>query len=135
MRKFRRSAGTATTLAATAAAMLCFAPDASAYVSSVTIAGGGGSVDLGGGAYGTNCSYTVTVQGSAGETVWMYDSNSGASFSPQQFSLGASGTATTTWTPTATGTHYVQAWSYNGSQWATVQVGTGVDLGSACVAS
>ncbi|MFE3795586.1 hypothetical protein [Nocardia tengchongensis] len=62
----------------------------------------------------------------------LYDSNA-ATFNPQQFSLGTGGTATSSWTPTSTGTHYVQAWTYNGSQWATVQVNTGINLGSACV--
>ncbi|MFE5286167.1 hypothetical protein ACFRAQ_14485 [Nocardia sp. NPDC056611] len=117
----------ATCLAA-AAALVLGAPDASAYVSSVTIATG---TSIGGG-YGTNCAYTVTVNGSPNEYVWLYDSAS-ATFSPQQFSLGSGGTATSSWTPTSTGTHYVQAWTYNGSQWATVTVGTGINLGSACV--
>ncbi|MTE16364.1 hypothetical protein [Nocardia aurantiaca] len=64
--------------------------------------------------------------------VWLYDSGA-AAFSPQQFSLGSGGTATSTWTPTSTSVHSVQAWTYNGSQWAVVTVGTGINLGSACV--
>ncbi|WP_405494757.1 hypothetical protein [Nocardia sp. NBC_00511] len=128
----RKSAFAATTLfaAAGAAALVVAAPGASAYVSSVTVSSGS---SIGGG-YGTNCSYTVTVNGSPNEYVWLYDSNS-ATFSPQQFSLGTGGTATSSFTPTSTGTHYVQAWSYNGSQWALLTVKTGINLGSACIVS
>ncbi|GAB2512773.1 hypothetical protein [Nocardia heshunensis] len=129
MIRSRKSALTAfTTFVAAGAALVLTAPDAGAYVTSVTVATGS---SIGGG-YGTNCSYTVTVNGSPNEYVWLYDSASG-SFNPQQFSLGSGGTATSSWTPTATGQHYVQAWSYNGSQWALVTVGTGINLGSACV--
>ena len=127
MSRYRTSARTVTVVAA--AALLWAAPPASASVSSVTIAGN--SLDLGGGKYGTNCSYTVTVEGSANEYVWLYDS-SASTFDPQQFALSAGGSGTATWTPTATGTHYVQAWTYNGSQWAVAEVGTGINLGSAC---
>ncbi|WP_141717471.1 hypothetical protein [Nocardia altamirensis] len=126
----RKSAVTGFALAALAA-LLWTAPDASAYVTSVTVSSAS-SIDLGGGKHGTTCAYTVTVTGSANEYVWLYDSNA-ATFGTPQFSLGATGTGTSTWTPTATGTHYVQAWSYNGSQWAVIEVGTGVNLGSACV--
>ncbi|MGV9667444.1 hypothetical protein [Nocardia niigatensis] len=131
MIRSRKSALTAlTTFAAAAAALVLAAPDAGAYVTSVTVSNGS-AISLGGG-HGTNCSYTLTVNGSPNEYVWLYDSVS-ATFNPQQFSLGSGGTATSTWTPTATGIHYVQAWSYNGSQWATVTVKTGMNLGSACV--
>ncbi|MFE3103273.1 hypothetical protein [Nocardia tengchongensis] len=129
MIRSRKSALAAfTTATAAAAALVLAAPDAAAYVSSVNIATG---TSIGGG-YGTNCAYTVTVNGSPNEYVWLYDSNA-ASFNPQQFGLGTGGTATSSWTPTSTGTHYVQAWTYNGSQWATVTVNTGINLGSACV--
>ncbi|WP_157556913.1 hypothetical protein [Nocardia acidivorans] len=118
---------------AAAAALVLAAPNASAYVSGVTVSSGS-SINLGSGNYGTNCAYTITVNGSPNEYVWLYDSN-GSTLSPQQFSLGSGGTATSSWTPTSTGTHVIQAWSYNGSQWTTVQVGTGINLGSACVVS
>lgn len=131
MFRSRKSAFTATTLfAASAAALVIAAPGAQAYVTNVTVSSGS---SIGGG-YGTNCSYTVTVNGSPNESIWLYDSNS-STFSPQQFSLGTGGTATSSWTPTATGTHYVQAWSYNGSQWANLTVKTGINLGSACIVS
>ncbi|UGT42850.1 hypothetical protein LTV02_05455 [Nocardia yamanashiensis] len=120
-------------LCAAAAALLWTAPGASAYVTSVAVSSGS-SINLGGGNYGTNCSYTVTVNGSPNEYVWLYDSAT-ATFGTQQFSLGSGGTGTSSWTPTSTGTHYIQAWTYNGSQWAVVQVGTGINLGSACVVS
>ncbi|MVU78513.1 hypothetical protein GPX89_14815 [Nocardia sp. ET3-3] len=116
-----------TTFAAAAAALVLAAPDAGAYVTSVSVSSG---TSIGGG-YGTNCSYTITVNGSPNEYVWMYDSAS-ATFNPQQFSLGSGGSATASWTPTSTGTHYVQAWSYNGSQYAVLTVNTGINLGSAC---
>ncbi|MGW2665698.1 hypothetical protein ACWCW7_32510 [Nocardia tengchongensis] len=129
MIRSRKSALAAFTTATAAAAVLVLAaPDAAAYVSSVNIATG---TSIGGG-YGTNCAYTVTVNGSPNEYVWLYDSTA-ATFNPQQFSLGTGGTATSSWTPTSTGTHYVQAWTYNGSQWAVVTVNTGINLGSACV--
>ncbi|MEC3917678.1 hypothetical protein VMT65_26465 [Nocardia sp. CDC153] len=132
MIRSRKSALTAfTTFAAIPAALVLAAPDASAYVSSVNVSSGS-SISLGGGNYGTNCSYTVTVNGSPNEYVWLYDSGAG-SFNPQQFSLGSGGTATSSWTPTSTGQHFVQAWSYNGSQWTWVTVGQGINLGSACV--
>lgn len=129
MIRSRKSALTAcTTFAAATAALVLAAPDAAAYVTSVNIATG---TTIGGG-YGTNCSYTVTVNGSPNEYVWLYDNLSG-SFNPQQFSLGSGGSATSSWTPTSTGVHFVQAWSYNGSQWAVVTVKNGINLGSACV--
>ncbi|MFF2555154.1 hypothetical protein ACFVUS_29410 [Nocardia sp. NPDC058058] len=128
MFKSRRLAFIATAVAASAAALLSTAPAASAYVTSVTV------TSTSGGKYGTGCSYKVTVKGSASESIWLYDS-AASTFSPQQFALDATGTSTATWTPTATGTHYVQAWSYNGSQWATIEVGTGTNLGSSCLVS
>ncbi|AYF75357.1 hypothetical protein D7D52_17455 [Nocardia yunnanensis] len=129
MIRSRKSALTAlTTFAAAGAALVLAAPDAAAYVSGVSVASG---TSIGGG-YGTNCSYTVTVNGSPNEYVWLYDSAS-ATFNPQQLSLGSGGSATSSWTPTSTGQHFVQAWSYNGSQWAQVSVGTGINLGSACL--
>ncbi|WP_327141040.1 hypothetical protein [Nocardia sp. NBC_01327] len=128
MFKSRQLTFVATALAASAAALLCSAPQASAYVTSVTVTSSGG------GKYGTGCSYKVTVTGSANEYIWLYDSAT-STFDPQQFALDATGTATSTWTPSSTGTHYVQAWSYNGSQWATIEVGTGTNLGSACLVS
>lgn len=124
----RRSAFAATALTASAAALLCTAPHASAYVTSVTVS------STGGGKYGTGCPYQVTIKGSANENVWLYDS-AASSFAPQQLVLDATGTSASTWTPSSTGTHYVQAWSYNGSQWATLEVGTGTNLGSACLVS
>ncbi|MRH92246.1 hypothetical protein GFY24_33245 [Nocardia sp. SYP-A9097] len=120
-------------IAAAAAALVLAAPNASAYVTSVSVSSGS-AISLGSSKYGTNCGYTVTVNGSPNEYVWLYDSNS-ATFSPQQFSLGSGGSATSSWTPTSTGTHALQAWTYNGSQWAWVQVSTGINLGSACVVS
>ncbi|MEU0545132.1 hypothetical protein [Nocardia sp. NPDC005978] len=125
---FRKSAFVATAFTATAAALLWSAPQASAYVTSVTV------TSTSGGKYGTGCSYKVTVKGSASENIWLYDS-AAAGFDPQQLVLDATGTGTSTWSPTSTGTHYVQAWSYNGSQWATLEVGTGTNLGSACLVS
>ncbi|APA98850.1 hypothetical protein [Nocardia seriolae] len=129
MIRSRKSALTAfATFAAASAALVLAAPDASAYVSSVNISSGS---SIGGG-YGTTCSYTVTVNGSPYEYVWLYDSNT-ATFGTQQFSLGSGGTGTSSWTPSSTGVHFVQAWSYNGSQFAVVTVRTGINLGSACI--
>ncbi|WP_067689083.1 hypothetical protein [Nocardia jejuensis] len=128
MFKSRRSAFVATALTASAAALLCTAPQASAAVTSVTV------TSTSGGKYGTGCPYKVTVKGTANESIWLYDSAT-STFTPQQFTLDTTGTSTSTWTPTSTGTHYVQAWSYNGSQWATLEVGTGTNLGSSCLVS
>ncbi|MCU1647222.1 MAG: hypothetical protein JWN03_7497 [Nocardia sp.] len=133
MIRFRKSALAVTTLAAAAAALVLAAPDASAYLNSVNVSSGS-SIPLGSGGYGTNCSYTVTVNGSPYEQVWLYDTNT-ATFGQQQFNLGSGGTGTSSWTPTSTGQHFIEAWSYNGQQWAQVQVGTGINLGSACVVS
>lgn len=132
MFRFRKSALTATTsFAAMAAAVILAAPNASAWVSNVSVSSGN-SFGLGSAQYGTNCSYTVTVEGSAYESVWLFSTNAGT-FNPQNFNLGSGGKGTTSWTPTSTGWHGIQAWSYNGSQWTWVNVGTGINLGSACV--
>ncbi|MFI6865869.1 hypothetical protein [Nocardia sp. NPDC050406] len=132
MVRFRKSALTATTtFAAMAAAVVLAAPNATAYVSNVSVASGN-SIGLGSAQYGTNCSHTVTVEGSAWESVWLYSTNAGT-FNPQSFNLGSSGRATSTWTPSNTGWTGIHAWSYGGDRWTWVNVGTGINLGSACV--
>ncbi|MFJ4654076.1 hypothetical protein ACIP5Y_22655 [Nocardia sp. NPDC088792] len=131
MIRHRKSIVAAAALAAAATSLVLAAPDAAADVNSVTVTGT--SLSLGVDRFGTGCSYTVQVNGSPYEDVYLNDSN-GASFGQQQLRLDNSGNASTTWSPTSTGTHVITAWSWRGGpQFAWEQVGSGLDLGSACV--
>lgn len=120
-----------TTLAALTAAVVLTAPDASASVWNVSVAPGA-SVGLGGTQYGTSCSYTVTVEGTAFENVW-FDDNIGGTVNPGTVNLGSSGRATVTWMPYVPGWHRIDAWTPHNDMGAWVNVGTGINLGSACV--
>lgn len=131
MIRHRKSVVAATALAAAVTSLVLAAPDAAAEVNSVTVTGA--SLSLGVDRFGTGCSYTVQVTGSPYEDVSLFDSSS-ASFGQRQLRLDNSGNASTSWSPTATGTHVITAWARRGGpQFAWEQVGSGLDLGSACV--
>ncbi|MEV6769554.1 hypothetical protein AB0N05_13095 [Nocardia sp. NPDC051030] len=135
MIRFRKSAlaTTATTFAALAAAAVLIAPSADAQVWRVSVASGS-SIGLGSSQYGSGCSYTVTVEGRSGDTAWFYDTGAYGTFSPQSVTIGSNGQATTSWTPQASGWHRIYADSYYGAAATdSFQVGTGINLGSACV--
>ncbi|MBL1077118.1 hypothetical protein JK358_22220 [Nocardia sp. 2] len=122
-----------TALAAIAAALVLAAPNASAFVWRVDVSPGL-AVGLGTSQYGSGCSYTVTVQGWSGDHAWLYDTGGFGTFNPQTVTIGSDGRGTSTWTPHTTGWHRVWADSYYGgagSDW--INVGTGINLGSACV--
>lgn len=134
MLRFRKSALTAlTTFAAMAAAVILVAPNATAQVWRVDVSAGS-AIGLGTSQFGTGCSYTVTAEGRSGDSVWFYDLGAYGTFNPQSTTVGSNGRATTTWTPQATGWHRIWADSYYGSAGSgDIQVGTGINLGSACV--
>ncbi|NNH68775.1 hypothetical protein HLB23_02605 [Nocardia uniformis] len=134
MPRLRKSALTATTtFAAMAAAVVLAAPGATAQVWRVNVSAGS-SIGLGISQYGTGCPYTVTVEGRSGDTAWLYDVGAYGTFDPQTITIGTNGRATSTWTPQTTGWHRIYADSYYGSAQSTdIQVGTGINLGSACV--
>ncbi|WP_280430431.1 hypothetical protein [Nocardia brasiliensis] len=113
------------------AAVTVAAPSTSADIWQATVSPGM-SVGLGGTQYGTSCTYTVTVEGSRWTNVW-FDDNVSASFAPISINLGSSGRATTSWTPHAPGWHRIDVWSPDSDRGIWVNVGIGINLGSACV--
>ncbi|MEU0539797.1 hypothetical protein ABZ319_07990 [Nocardia sp. NPDC005978] len=120
-------------LAALAGALVLTAPGASAQVWRVDVSAGT-SIGLGTSQYGAGCSYTVTVQGRPGDAAWFYDIEGYGTFSPQTVVIGTDGRASTSWTPQAAGWHRIYADSYYGSAaTGSITVGTGINLGSACV--
>ncbi|MGW5436298.1 hypothetical protein [Nocardia asteroides] len=122
--------GAAVGVVAGVAALL--APAASATVTSIGIEP---SVTLGTHTYGTSCTYTVSVTVDDNtKRVYFFEEGQG----PSGFAdaMPSSGVAKTTWTPSRPGITYIyavqpDAWSETRQ---VVDVGTGIDLGSACVA-
>ncbi|MFD5174690.1 hypothetical protein ACFWM1_02670 [Nocardia sp. NPDC058379] len=108
------------------------APAASATVTSIGIAP---SVTLGAHRYGTTCTYdvSVTVDDNT-KRVYFFEEGQG----PSGFAdaMPVDGVAETTWTPSKPGITYIYA--VQPDAWPetrqVVDVGTGIDLGSACVA-
>ncbi|MFI5776761.1 hypothetical protein [Nocardia sp. NPDC051570] len=128
----RLATGTAA-LAVAACVTALAAPQASATVTSITIAPG---LSLGAHSYGTTCSYTVTAQvDDNSKTVYFYESGQGSTGFAQ--AQPANGIATATWTPSSTNVKYVYAFQPNATTAAAqpVDVGTGINLGSSCAAT
>ncbi|WP_330229189.1 hypothetical protein OHA40_24285 [Nocardia sp. NBC_00508] len=127
---------------ATAAAVIT-APAASAYITAVTPTPG---LSLGANSYGTGCTYTVTITGDPGDkVVWVedqvyrngtWDHVATGTFGPVREVAGKPGQFTVEWTPNATGEHYLGAGhnQYREGASVKVNVGTGSNLGSSCVA-
>ncbi|MET7773970.1 hypothetical protein [Nocardia sp. NPDC005366] len=127
----RIAAGTAA-LGVVASVTASVAPPASATVTGIAIAPG---FAIGTHRYGTTCSYTVTVTvDNDSQPVFFYEEGQGPSGFAEAMPSG--GVATATWTPSSTNIHYIYAFQPNASAQArqTVDVGTGINLGSACVA-
>lgn len=127
-----RDAATVAALAAAVSAAVLAAPPASATVTGITIAPG-----LSGGAhpYGTTCSYTVTATVDDGsQRVYFFEEGQG----PTGFAdaMPSGGVATVSWTPSRPGVHYIYALQPNATTQIRlpVDVGNGINLGSACVA-
>jgi hypothetical protein len=118
----------ATALGAGAAALVLAAGPASAAATSLSVNPGPMSSGI-----GTSCTYEVTavVNGPITEPVYFYDLD--GSWSTNATASG--GKATVRWTPTTPGQHVLRAYQFGpyGSADTIVQVGNGVNLGSACV--
>ncbi|MGX1808372.1 hypothetical protein ACWIGI_21855 [Nocardia sp. NPDC055321] len=128
-----RTSALAAAVAALAGTLVLTAPGANAQVWRVDVSAGT-SIGLGTSQFGSGCSYTVTVQGRPGDGAWFYDVEGYGTFSPQWVSIGADGRASTTWTPHSAGWHRIYADSYyGGASSGSINVGTGINLGSACV--
>ncbi|KZM73527.1 hypothetical protein AWN90_33455 [Nocardia terpenica] len=117
----------------------CAAPDAVADVTAVEVAPGmsfGSS-----GVYGTGCSYTITATAKPGTSVLFIDEVGGVrtqeTLRPPGAPTGDTGKAQTVWTPDRAGVHTIWAGEYPtpGAAIVTseVNVGTGINLGPACL--
>jgi hypothetical protein len=130
MKAFRAS-GPVALLAATAAALIATAPSAAAEITDLTI-----STGLGNG-YGTGCTYELkaTTDADAHRIIFLDNGNQrGAGFGTPVVS---GNTITQSWTPSQTGEHVITAQKIVGdyeTATITVQVGNGINLGSACLA-
>ncbi|MEU4314504.1 hypothetical protein [Nocardia sp. NPDC024068] len=132
MYRSRRSVVTsASAFAALTVALVAAAPTAPAAVTDFRVTPG---IDWGSSssAFGTGCSYTATAAAEPGEYVSFYDSQKGSFDPPGAILVGKSGTVTARWTPHTRGTHNLHAEQIGSRQSVVVEVGTGVDLGSAC---
>ncbi|WP_306360822.1 hypothetical protein [Nocardia sp. CC227C] len=142
----RAAATTAAALSALAAAIAFAAPQAGAAVTSIHVEQGqsfGSSAD----ARGTGCSYPITVTTEPGKSVVLLDqigddpkTADHKQFQPYRVVADASGTARTTWTPDRAGSHKIVALELLGddefdvyTRNGAINVGTGVNLGPACV--
>lgn len=118
-------------LGALAPALVVTAPAAPAAITDFDLApgaGGGSAVAP----YGTHCTYLATATAEPGEYVSFYDSQKGSFDPPGAVLVGKSGTATAEWTPDVPGTHTLHAANIAGEQSLEVEVGSGLNLGSAC---
>ncbi|PXX62225.1 hypothetical protein DFR70_10792 [Nocardia tenerifensis] len=133
-------------LSALAAAIAVAAPHAGATVTSIRVDKGqsfGSSAD----ARGTGCSYPVTVNTDPGKTVVLLDqigddpqSADYKQFQPYELVADASGAARTTWIPDRKGPHKIVVLELlEGDDFEVyglrnaMNVGTGINLGPACV--
>lgn len=132
MLRSRRAVPTvAALLGALAPALVVAAPAAPAAVTDFELAPGtgGGSATA---PYGTHCTYTATATAEPGEYVSFYDSQKGSFDPPGAILVGESGTVTAEWTPEVPGTHNLHAVNIGSEQSLEVEVGSGLNLGSAC---
>ncbi|WP_157574542.1 hypothetical protein [Nocardia jejuensis] len=116
-----------------AASVTAFAAPASATVTGIAIAP---SPTFGAHSFGTGCSYTVTVSvDDDSQTVYFFEEGQG----PTGFADAkpSGGVAKATWTPSSTKPTYLYAIQPNATSQIRqpVNIGTGVNLGSACVVS
>ncbi|MFD3702856.1 hypothetical protein ACFWUP_06880 [Nocardia sp. NPDC058658] len=130
MNRIRVSVGIAA-LGTAAAAVL--APPASATVTGIAIASGN---TLGTHSQGTGCSYTVTVTVDDNtKPVFFFEEGQGPSGFAE--AMPKDGVAVATWTPSSTTPTYIYAFQPNATSQMRqpVDIGTGINLGSACVAT
>ncbi|MCU1644078.1 MAG: hypothetical protein JWN03_4353 [Nocardia sp.] len=131
IKAIRIAAGTAA-LGVLASVTAVIAPAASATVTSIAIAPG---ATLGTHHYGTTCSYTVTVNVDDNtQPVFFFEEGQGPSGFAETMPSG--GVATATWIPSSTKITYIYAVQPNATAQIRqpVDVGTGINLGSACAA-
>ncbi|MBF6236866.1 hypothetical protein IU474_07210 [Nocardia otitidiscaviarum] len=91
-------------------------------------------------AYGTGCSYTLTVHAEPGtqlrfRDIWP-DHESWRNTSPDYATAGTDGKASVTWTPSGTGEHTLVAYNQNAPEnraQTSATVGTGTRLGPICL--
>ncbi|RMI29016.1 hypothetical protein [Nocardia stercoris] len=122
-----RRTGPVAVFATAAAGLVLAAPHATANtITDFTVTPG-----LGNG-YGTGCSYQVsaTVEEDAAHVI-LLDNGWQPRNGPTPVLSG--NTITWTWIPAATGQHTLEARYDDASQTVTVEVGNGINLGSACV--
>ncbi|WP_328389039.1 hypothetical protein [Nocardia sp. NBC_00416] len=132
MLRSRRTFLTASSaIGALTVALVAAATPAPAAITDFELAPGSGSGSSSA-PYGTHCSYTATATAEVGEYVSFYDSQKGSFDPPGAILVGDSGTATATWTPETPGTHNLHAVNIDSAQSLQVEVGSGLDLGSAC---
>ncbi|MGV9663442.1 hypothetical protein [Nocardia niigatensis] len=115
-----------------AVSVTALAAPASATVTSIAIAP---ATTLGAHRYGTTCSYTVTVTvDDDSQTVYFFEEGQGPSGFAEAKPSG--GVAKATWTPSSTKPTYIYAVQPNATAQIRqpVDIGTGINLGSACVA-
>lgn len=127
----RRSAVTAaSTMGALAAALVLTAPAAPAAITGFGMAPG---LSFGSAAYGTGCVYLATATATPGEYVSFYDSQQGSFDPPGAIQVGNSGAVTAKWTPHTPGVHHVHAVQIGSQRTLQLTVGTGLNLGFACL--
>ncbi|MET9492405.1 hypothetical protein [Nocardia sp. NPDC006630] len=108
-------------------------PSASATVTSIAIAP---SATFGGHHYGTTCSYTVTVSvDDYSQTVYFFEEGQGPGGFAEAKPSG--GVAKATWTPSSTKVTYIYAVQPNatGQIRQPVDIGSGINAGSACIST
>ncbi|WP_327149311.1 hypothetical protein [Nocardia sp. NBC_01329] len=132
MHRSRRTVSTAASvMGALAAALVVAAPHASAAITEFELAPGSGTGSSPA-PYGTHCAYTASATAEPGEYVSFYDSQKGSFDPPGAILVGASGTVTAQWSPETPGTHTLHAVNIGSEQSLQVEVGSGLNLGSAC---
>ena len=118
-------------MGALAAALVVTAANAPAAVTEFELAPGSGTGSSPA-PYGTHCTYTATATAEPGGYVSFYDSQKGSFDPPGAILVGDSGTVTAEWTPETPGTHNLHAVNIGSEQSLQVEVGSGLNLGSAC---
>ena len=118
-------------MGALAAALVVTAANAPAAVTEFELAPGSGTGSSPA-PYGTHCTYTATATAEPGGYVSFYDSQKGSFDPPGAILVGDSGTVTADWTPETPGTHNLHAVDIDSAQSLQVEVGAGLNLGSAC---
>ncbi len=129
----KRGAAAAVGLGVAATLTALSAPSASATVTSIAIAP---ASTFGTHRYGTTCSYTVTVSvDDDSQTVYFFEEGQGPSGFAEAKPVG--GVAKATWTPSSTKVTYIYAVQPNATAQIRqpVDIGTGINVGSACIAS